>query len=217
MKRTWFLLIAFAAAAQGELCTARAEEGVTDYEKLIFEATRYATTSEKRVRKQVARETLFELGPKALHETMKRVHARNVMVSVLAQELVGRIPKEQGAPVLAEFLSSTNSDTRRMAAYCLGFYDAPEYTAHVRELLADPEAAGAAIRTLGKWKVRDALDDIRPFLNHEREVRRIAAINALRDIGDPRAIPWIEPCLHDRIFTVRRVAARALTVLRGRE
>lgn len=216
MRRVRFMaVVLFVLAGTGVLWMARAGEPPPDYEALIFDATRYATTPEKRARKQAAREKLFTLGPKALHETMKRVHSKNVMVGVLAQELVERIPAEQGAPVLAEFLTATNSDTRRVAAFFLGFYEAPEYAPQVRELLADSDAAGAAIRTLGKWKVREALDDIALFLQNEREVRRIAAINALRDIGDPRAIPLLEPCLKDRMFTVRRAAARAILVLRG--
>ncbi len=207
-------LISFAA------CPASAQtasDASADYETLIFRAVRYGTTPEKRAQKKAAREELFARGPKALHEVMKRAHSRNVMVGVLAQELVERLPADQGAPVLVEFLTSTNSDTRRMAAFFLGFYNTPEYAPQVRGLLEDPEAAGAALRTLGKWKVRDAMGDIEAFLRHEREVRRIAAVNALRDIGDPRAIPLLEPCLQDRYFTVRRAAARAIAVLRAAE
>jgi len=40
------------------------------------------------------------------------------------------------------------------------------------------------------------------------------AANALRDIGDPGSEPYLIPLLSDRAFTVREVAARALSKIR---
>lgn len=194
-------------------CGAAAEDGVPDYERLIFYATRWATTPAKREQKQAARETLFAQRAEGLREVMKRVASQNVMVRVLAQEMVEQLPAEEAVPVLLDFLNAPDSETRRIAAFFLGFYRAPEHAERLRALLRDEEAAGAAIRTLGKWRVREAIPEIAPFLQHEKEVRRIVAINALRDIGEPEAMVLLEPCLQDRYFTVRRAAARAIGVL----
>jgi hypothetical protein len=195
--------------------TAAAESEVSDRERLIFEATRWATTPVKRERKRAARETLFEWRAEGLREVMKRVGSQNIMVRVLAQEIVERLPAEEAVPVLLDFLDASDPETRRIAVFFLGFYQAPEHAERVRALLQDDDAAGAAIRTLGKWKVREAVSEIAPFLKHDKETRRIAAINALRDIGDPQALPLLEPCLQDRYFTVRRAAARAAAILRA--
>jgi HEAT repeat protein len=83
-------------------------------------------------------------------------------------------------------------------------------------LLGDDEAAGAAIRTLGKWRVKRAVPVILPFLKHNKEVRRVAAANALREIGDPAAAEALVEALDDPFFTVRESAERALVAL-GRD
>lgn len=183
------------------------------YDELIFDVQRYGNTPEKREAKRVAREELFKRGPDAFREVMKRIHVENVMLGVLAQNMVEEFDPAQTAPVLVEFLDSTNARTRKVAAFFLGFHETPEYADKVMPLLDDEEAAGAAMRTLGKWKVEEAVPRIVPFLSSEREVRRIAAVNALRDIGDASVVPKLQPLLSDDFFTVREVTKRALGVL----
>jgi HEAT repeat protein len=100
-----------------------------------------------------------------------------------------------------------------MAAFFLSLHDTPHYADRVTPLLSNDETAGAAMRALGKWHVKAAVTNIVPYLKNEKEGRRIAAVNALRDIGDPAAIPYLMPLLNDPIFTVREVAARALSTL----
>ena len=183
-------------------------------DELIFNLQRYGNTPEKREAKARSREILVRRGPDALRLLMGRVHLENVMISVEAENMVRTMDTQKVAAVLAEFLGDEHPRTRKLAAYWLGFHDTPEYAARVYPLLEDDETAGAAIRTLGKWRDRDAIPKIVPFLSHEREVRRIAAVNALRDIGDASAIPELEPLLDDRYFTVRKAAERALAKLR---
>ena len=196
------------------LCLFSAEFAfAASYEELIFDAQRYGNTPEKREAKRVAREELFARGPDALREVMQRVHLENVMIGVLAQEMVEQMDPEKTAPVLLEFVESTNARTRRVAVFFLGLHETPEHAERVLPLLDDEEAAGAAMRTLGKWKVEKAVPLIVPFLSSEREVRRIAAVNALRDIGDPSVIPQLQPLLTDEFFSVREVTRRALNAL----
>ncbi len=83
----------------------------------------------------------------------------------------------------------------------------------LRTLLDDDEAAGAAIRTLGKWRDRESVARIAGFLANVKETRRVAAANALRDIGDPAAVPALLSALRDPVFTVRLTAQRALIAL----
>ncbi len=184
-------------------------------DELIFSLQRYGNTPEKREAKARSREILVRRGPDALRLLMGRVHLENVMIAVEAENMVRTMDPRKVAAVLAEFLGDGHPQTRKLAAYWLGFHDTPEYAAGIYPLLEDDETAGAAIRTLGKWRDRDAIPKIVPFLSHEKEVRRIAAVNALRDIGDASAIPELEPLLDDRYFTVRKAAERALAQLRA--
>lgn len=186
------------------------------YDELIFAAQRYGSTEEKREAKKKAWDELMAGGPEALGEVMKRAHLENVMIGVLAQNMIEQMKPEETAPVLVSSLSSEHARTRKIAAFFLGWHDTPQFADDVLPLLGDEEAAGAAMRTLGKWRVKAAVPDLLPFLRHPREVRRIAAVNALRDIGDPSVVPELIPLLGDEFFTVREVAARALSTF-GRD
>jgi len=183
-------------------------------DELIFNLQRYGNTPEKREVKARSREILVRRGPDALRLLMAKVHLENVMIAVEAENMVRTMGTQEVASVLSGFLGDAHPRTRKLAAYWLGFHDTPEYADRVLPLLKDDETAGAAIRTLGKWRVREAIPQIVPFLSHEKEVRRIAAANALRDIGDASVIPELEPLLDDRYFTVRKSAERALAKLR---
>jgi HEAT repeat protein len=188
--------------------------GPASDDQLIFNIQRYGNTPEKREAKAKARDELFARGPDSLREMMKRVHIENVAVTVVAEEMVRTMDTQKVAAVLVEFLGDEHPRTRKLAAYWLGFHETPSFVDRVLPLLKDDEAAGAAIRTLGKWRAREAIPQIVPFLSHEKETRRIVAANALRDIGDPSVVPDLIPLLNDRFFTVREVAARALSKLR---
>jgi len=202
----------FAATALGCLLLANLSLAAS-YDELIFDAQRYGSTQEKRDAKKKAWDELMARGPDGLREVMKRIHLENVMVGVLAQNMILEMPASNTAPVLVEFLTDEHPQTRKLAAFFLGWHETPEYADKVLPLLKDDDAAGAAMRTLGKWKAKTAVPSIVPFLTHKREVRRIAAANALRDMGDPSVIPQLKPLLKDRYFTVREVAKRAIAVL----
>ena len=185
-------------------------------DELVVRAQRFGSTEPKRADKAAARDELFRRGPEALRWLMAHSRIENVTVQGLALESVLRLKAEEGVPVLLDFLKADEPLVRKYAAYFLGFYQTPEHADRLTPLLADEEAAGAAIRTLGKWKVGAAVPAIVPFLKHTREIRRVAAANALRDIGDPAAADALIGALDDPMFTVRETAARALASF-GRE
>jgi HEAT repeat protein len=187
--------------------------GPASDDELIFNIQRYGNTPEKRAAKALSRDELFSRGPAGLRLVMSKVHLENVALAVTGEDMVRTMETQQVAAVLVEFLADEHPRTRKLAAYWLGFHDTPQYAEKILPLLKDDEAAGAAIRTLGKWRVREAIPQITPFLSNEKETRRIAAANALRDIGDPVVVPDLERLLSDRYFTVREVAARALSKL----
>lgn len=189
------------------------EPSAADMDTLLFHAQRYGSTARKRSDKKIAREELFDRGAKSLDYLMSRVHIRNFWIHDLIGQLVSRLDKKEGVPVLLSYLRHEIPDQRKYAVYFLGFYDAPEHWRLIVSHLEDDDTAGAAIRTLGKWRVDDATLLIIPFLELDNERRRIAAANALRDISDRRAVPYLVDALGDPVFTVRRTASRALTKL----
>lgn len=181
-----------------------------DFDTLLFDATRYANTSEKREAKASARVALKEQMPDAFRAAMDQVHGDNVGLQVLVMEWVFELPSEVIVPVLAEYIDHARADTRRMAIYFLGFHQAPELSDRVMNHLDEDKTRGVALRTLGKWKIAAARTAMEETLANGKERQRVVAANALRDLGDPAAIPALIAALDDPVFTVRNTAARAL-------
>lgn len=200
-------LLACAAPARAEPWDA----GQAAYDDLLYRATCYGDTQEKRTDKDAARAEVFRRGDAALREIMARVHLENLMLQVLADEVTRyHVAPEKALPVLADFLSSEDAATRRTAAYLMGFLPGPEYADRVLPLLDDASCRRSAIRTLGKWKVAKARPALRALLRSEQERTRIAACNALRDIGDEDDLPHLVRALADPAFLVRNTASRAI-------
>jgi len=179
-------------------------------EKLLSDASRYASTPEKRATKEKARIELKSRMSESLRAAMKYMHGDNVGLQVQITEWLIDQPTEVVTPVLLEFIDDERSETRRIALYFLGFHQTPEHADRIFPYLDDEDCRGAALRTLGKWKVSAAREPAEKWLMDGKERVRVVAANALRDIGDPASIPALVQALNDPIFTVRNTAARAL-------
>lgn len=212
------LLTACTAVTAGAL-----EPRTASLEVLTFHATRYATTPEKRANKEAAWAVLRERGTNALRFLVENAEVENVGLHVRAFEMVEQTPAEEAIPVLGGLLNSTSAVVRKMAAYFLGQYEreagdpwSAERAARLDPLgalLEDETTAGAATRTLGKWRAANYAPKVREQLTHSNELRRVVAVNALRDMGDLEAQDLLEDRLADPAFTVRKAAARALKKL----
>ncbi len=193
------------------------DAAAADLEMLVVHAQQYGDSLEKRDVRRMARAEIFSRGTNALEFLVQNYHLGNFYVSLLADELIRRhLDDALAAQVLLNALDSEHDTTRRFAAYYLGFCNTPEHADAVLSLLPDEAAGGAAARTLGKWAVTNAVPGIVPLLAHERERRRLVAVRALADIGDPAAIPDLMMCLDDPVFTVRKSAGQALARLGDR-
>lgn len=182
----------------------------SSFDDLMSHASRYATTAEKRRMKHLARAELKRRGERFLRYLVSHAGIKNVWFSIYAREMVDWLPSEKAVPVLLDLLNAAHPEVRKMAAYLLGFYHAPQYWERLLPLLEDEDVAGAAIRTLGKWQAARAASRIADFLQDDNERRRILAVNALGDIGSPESIPSLFRMLDDPACTVRRAAVRAL-------
>lgn len=171
-----------------------------------------ALTASEKVAKNKASAELNELGLEKLRALFANLHTPNMYIRFDIDSLVHR-NRDKVGPVLLDFLDSEDPKTRKYAAYYLGFTPLAKEAHQLAPLLDNPVTSGAAIRTLGKWHATNQLERIQTFLESEKEKTRITAVNALRDVNDPRAIPALIPLLDDAQMTVRYVAERALTVL----
>lgn len=183
-----------------------------DIEPLLVRALRYADTPEKQAQQKEARAELERLGPTALQAMVDRLHFENVMLHVVALEFVqNHVAAENGIPILRAALTSPFEQTRRAAAFMIGFY--PRDDASIPLLLAQLEREreqNMAIRTLGIWKVDAARPRLRELLRSPKERTRIVACNALGRLADPRDIAVLVEALGDDALLVRNAAARAL-------
>lgn len=182
------------------------------FDGLLYDATRYANTPERRDAKAAARAELVAQLPESLRAALDHIHGDRVGLQVLVMEWVLTLPSESMVPALAERLEDARPETRRFAAYALGFHPsaAEANTERVMALLDEDLTRGAAVRTLGKWKVGAARPAMERLLVEGHERQRVVAANALRDLGDAAVVPALIGALGDPVFTVRNVAARAL-------
>lgn len=179
----------------------------------MFHASRYGDTEARRAAKAAAKVELMRRGATSLDYLVAHAGSENPWFYIYARELLPRVPTNAAAETLVGLLSHPTNDVRKTAVFLLGFVDAPRCAPKVRPLLADEDVAGAAIRTLGKWRDREALDAILPHLASEKEGRRIQAAVALGELGDARAVRPLVAALADRVFTVRNAAQKALLAL----
>ena len=191
------------------------DAGAASSRELFSRMQRYGNTEQRRLEKKAAKDEFIARGGESVRFLMNHIHLKNMWVRIYLTEYIEqkRFKEEDAVPVLLEYLASDLPETRKRAAYYLGFYSTPQHAEAVMALLGDAKATGAAARTLGKWGVEQAVGEIGALLGHEKERWRVIAANALRDIGAPRAEPFLVDALDDPVCTVRKTAARALSVL----
>jgi len=180
---------------------------------LMFHASRYANTPVRARNKRTAREALHERGAVALRYLVERTNMENIWFFLYARQMVNRLPDPDAAEVLLEFIHVGDDDVRKAAVFLLGYCDTPDHAEAVVPLLDDDTCAGAAVRTLGKWRHAASVQRIAAYLADPEERRRVVAARALGDIGDAAACAALIGALGDPVFTVRNTAADALADL----
>jgi len=183
------------------------------FDELLLCTQRRGSTVEKRTQAAEARQEFLDRGASSLEYLMGKIHIENLWIRVLAQQLALKMETSNAVPILINAAASPEEKTRKYAVYFLGFHEAPEHAERIVHLLDDNKAAASTVRTLGKWRVTNATMRIVGFLDDPEERRRVMAANALRDMGDARAVPALVRALSDPVFTVRKCAARALVGL----
>jgi HEAT repeat protein len=181
--------------------------------EMVSYACAASLTNEKIALSRKAFDEIKRRGPEGIQALMDHMHIKNIVVRVHADNIIRRNKDPEFVPVLLSYLDSEHQRTRKYATYLLGYYELPEHADKLWPLLENDETENAAIRSLGKWKVFAAIPRILPYLQHEKEIKRILAVNALRDIADPATAGPLIVALSDPVFSVRMTAARALSAL----
>ncbi len=179
-------------------------------DELMFHASRYPSTPEKRRKKDESKEKLYAHESRALAYLVDQTSLDNLWMHVFAFELNRLLEAEDCVPVLLKALQSPRSRVRKTALYFLGFHETPEHAERVRPFLSDIKCAGAALRTLGKWQYTNAVEEVLRFADDDDERRRVLAVNALGSIGAPSCVEPLIQKLEDPFFTVRERARWAL-------
>jgi HEAT repeat protein len=178
---------------------------------LMIHVQQYGNTPGREQRRAAATTEVIARGTNALHYLMAHCHIENMAVRMMADQLVRvHLEDDDVATVLLRYLDDPREKIRKTAVYFLGFCKTPAHSASVLPLLTDEAASGAAMRTLGKWSCTNAVPGIVLQMHHEKERRRILAVNALGAIGDRRSVPFLVDALDDNVFTVRKAAREAL-------
>lgn len=187
--------------------------GTMTLEELMVHANRYGSTEEKYTRKFAAQDEIMNRGTASLRYLINNTHIQNIWFWIFSRMLIEKLPADEAMPVLLDALDSDKTDVRKSALFFMSYYDTPEHAEIIQPCMEDEKLVGMTMRTLGKWRITNAAPAIASFLQHTNERIRVVAVNALRDIGDPVAVPELVTALGDPIFTVRNTAARALAVI----
>jgi|GEM_PF-1528518 len=201
-----------AAPEKAEASAMTEEEQAAHESELIRRAYSGALTEAEKADKNAARAELNKLGLDKLRVLFDHVHVPNMYIRFDIDPMVHR-NRDKVGPILLDYVDSPHVRTRSYATYYLSFTPLREHRDKIVPLLDHEGTRTSATRCLGKWAATNQLDRVVAQLDDDKERRRITAINAVRDIGDPSAARKLLPSLDDPMLTVRFVAERALAEL----
>jgi putative membrane-bound dehydrogenase-like protein len=136
---------------------------------------------------------------------------------VLAELLrrIGRFPQLPAAPLLVSHTTSKVTEVRAAAVEMLAALNAPEGKVAALKLLDDrePEVRRAAATAAGKLAVKEAADPLLKLAREPDAGLRVASLDSLRRLKEPRAVPLAVAALDDRLTQL--VALELLAELGG--
>lgn len=159
--------------------------------------------------KRAAIEVLGEIAEeKNLDLFINLLKSEDFLIRKSAVYALGRVAKQEVVEPLLKALNDSSPHVRMRAAEALGsFYDLRIPNALLKTL-GDQNlyVKEAAIKSIARLKIKDTL----PILFEITDKRLIPSVlNALGEIGDARALPFIEKTLNEREFL--KSAVRALS------
>ncbi len=135
----------------------------------------------------------------AVYSALEQAGLRDPFFAVRSEvaETLGELKGEQGQKILLAMSEDKEPRVRAAVATALGrFPSNPELLARLDQAARTDTSfttRAAAIRSLGRLKPADGVDRLRPFLDQDspHELIRRAAVSALGELGDDKAIPLL--------------------------
>lgn len=155
---------------------------------------------------------LADIGEGAVPDLLDALHHEDWRVRRAAIDALRRIGADP-VPTLLEALQDKNPDVRSHAAWNLGQLRDQRAISSLTNALLDPEVRGWAISALSKIGSDPLPGLLQLFYRSEADTRRAIA-DALGDLGDHRAIPYLQAAAtDDESPDVRQAAADALLLI----
>jgi HEAT repeat protein len=155
---------------------------------------------------------LADIGQKAIPDLLDALRHDDWRVRRAAIDALRRIGADP-VPTLLGALQDSNPDVRTHAAWTLGQLRDKRAIPGLTNALLDQAVRGWAISALSKVGSDPLPGLLQLFYQSEAEVRR-AIVEALGDLGDHRAIPYLQAAAtDDEAPSVRQAAVDALTLI----
>jgi HEAT repeat protein len=165
-------------------------------------------------------QVLGQIGaPAAVPKLVRALLDKDPGVVSEAIKAVAIIGAPEGVAALLKLCDHSDPEVRRRAIHALATYRNPESISLkdalpivLRHLKTDaPRVRVEAARVLGTMRIFEALPGLQEAATatNPREVR-VAALDALGQIGDPKALPFLTTSLSDKDPDVRTIAAKAI-------
>jgi HEAT repeat protein len=155
---------------------------------------------------------LSDIGEGAVPDLLDALHHEDWRVRRAAIDALRRIGADP-VPTLLEALQDKNPDVRSHAAWNLGQLRDQRAISELTNALLDPAVRGWAISALSKIGSDPLPGLLQLFYRSEADTRRAIA-EALGDLGDHRAIPYLQAAATDDDSPdVRQAAADALLLI----
>ena len=127
---------------------------------------------------------------------------------------LGKLGDLRALPGLEQALADPQPDVRRAAAAALGQLDDSRAVEPLIAALHDHNIDQWVIPALGRLRDPRAFEPLLTVLDQGHGGPKfgtaMAVVNALGNLGDRRATPFLMPLMHDKDYSVRRIAASAL-------
>ncbi len=197
------------SAAVGAMVVVGGEKISKEFYKILFEGDE--------IRQKLAIQALAFVGDNSAIEPLK-LGLNNPDPEIRKSSVVSiaRIGDESIVSSLKGVLNDEDSAVRKAvvtALVCLRREDAVE---DIKYMLDDPDmwVVYHTVSAIGDFKNEDHADLILPFLNHEQDIVKIAAIKALTAMNCKRALPQIEKFLLSNNNDISEIANESFKKLK---
>lgn len=182
-----------------------------------------ALCDEHRAVGEAARDSLIQIGTIAVEPLIHLVHHPESHVRRNVLEVLGGIGDPAATQAAIGCLKDPHGGVRAASVNALGKFGNADAVAPLTELLKDsnPQIVSEVLQTLGQLKAPQAFDPLVEALESDDPSVRLAAIDGLLALGDPRAVKSLKAVAsllnRKELPTVKDAAKEALRVLQGED